>query len=173
MERRTLVWLLVALGLGIPILIELWTFFGLIQAQVDGDEGGGTRPSPDGRRRVGVGDELLPGTDPDETVTEAVVRADEEPWTFVLSVQVRNDEAGAYELRLGSATLGNGDVVEGGASTGQVEPGETTTVTGSWELPPGTTPRAVAVVAILYSDDATPEIYRETVRLAKVPVSGR
>lgn len=179
MERRTLIRLLVGLGLGIPIAIEAATFLGLVGRRVgdgtDGDGGGtatGTETTP--RRRVGVGDELLPQTAPVERVTDMSVRAVDGRWRFEMTVEVRNDLDTAYEFRLGAVTTGSGRTVEGGTSTGTMISGETTTITGTWDLPEGETPETVtasAVIAVVGGE--TPRRVSTRVALARVPVQGR
>lgn len=168
MERRTLIRLLVGLGIGIPVLVEVLTFLGLVETRLfEGDEG---TPTP-GPGRVGVGDELLPDTPATETVTEGVVRGQDTPWVFVLTVEVENAGASAYALQLGSLTLGTGRTVAGGASTGRLPPGGSGQVTGAWEIPQGSTPDALDVVAVEYTDGGTTETSTR-VPLASFPVRG-
>lgn len=172
MERRTLIRLLVGLGIGIPVLVEVLTFLGLIETRLFGDGANGAGRTPtEGPRRVGVGDELLPDTSPAETVTEAVVRGQDQPWVFVLVVEVDNGTENAYELRLGTLTLGSGRTVGGAARTGRIPPGGTSQVTGAWEIPQGSSPDVLEVVAIEYAE-AGPTEMRAQVPLAKVPVHG-
>lgn len=151
MERRTLIRLLVGLGIGVPIAIEAATFFGLFGSRVVGD-GDGTEtpssptetPSPDA---VGVGDELLPATAATDTVTGAEIRTEDGERVFVLTVAVENDTDEGYELRLDALTTDAGTTVSGGGRTTQLDPGEETTVFGRWPLPDDERPRAVIVVA--------------------------
>ncbi len=170
MERRTLVRGLIGLAIGIPVLVEAVTFFGLVERELFGapEATPSGTPTPD---RVGVGEELLPATAPAETVTEAEVRGGDTPWLFVLTVQVENALDVPYELRLGTLTLGNGDAVEGGATTGRIDPGGAGQVTAAWELPQGQTPAAVEAAGVAHRPEG-PEETRETVPLAKVPVHG-
>jgi hypothetical protein len=169
MERRTLIRLLIVLAIAIPVLVEAVTFFGLLEAQLVGGDGEPTAtPTAD---RVGVGDELLPATPPTETVTDAVIRGQDTPWLFVLTVEVQNPTDAPYELQLETLTLGSGQTVAGGASTGRVPPGGTGQVTGAWEIPEGSTPAALAVRAIAHREDGRQET-TAVVDLAKVPVRG-
>lgn len=171
MERRTLVRLLIGLAIGIPVLVEAVTFFGLIEHRLF--DGGG-RDTPIGTAtpdRVGVGEELLPATPPSETVTDAVIRGQDTPWLFVLTVEVENPLDVPYELRLGTLTLADGGTVAGGASSGQVPADGSGEVTGAWELPEGSTPATLAVTGIAHRDDGPDETAAE-VPLAKVPVRG-
>ncbi|MFB6353897.1 MAG: hypothetical protein ABEJ92_07395 [Halobacteriales archaeon] len=169
MERRTLIRLLVGLGIGIPVAVEAVTLLGLVETRLFGD-GGAATPTP-GPRRVGIGDELLADTPQTETLTDAVVRGQGRPWVCVLTIAVDNPTEAAYELRLGTLTLGSGRTVAGGASTGRIAPGGSGRVTGAWEIPQGSTPDALEVVAVDYAG-ATPAATTARVPLAKVPVQG-
>ena len=179
MERRTLIRLLVGLGIGLPVAIEVATFLGLFGSRVGGDgedgNGAGTptpgeteTPPPDA---VGVGDELLPATPQADTVTEAAVRTEDGDRVFVMTVEVDNDTEQGYELRLDALTTREGTTVTGGGRTDQLEPGESATVTGRWELPAGERPGAVIVVATETGPDGSRETVTRRATLADVEES--
>lgn len=179
MERRTFVRLLVALGIGIPVAVEGATFLGLVGSRLGGGDGESTStegPSTTGSptpERVGVGDELLPETTPTDRLTDAAIHATADRWQVELTAEVRNTLNTAYELRFGDLTTDGGRTVAGGGTTGTMASGTETTVTGTWEMPPGTTPAAVRVVGLV----AVPGAERQRrhvrrVRLAKIPVRG-
>lgn len=177
LDRRTLIRLLVGLGIGLPIAIEAATFLGLLSREFggggedeSGTEAGTATPTP---RRVGVGDELLPETAPVERVTDMTLRSAEGRWRFAMTVEVRNDLDTAYEFRLGSVATGGGRAVEGGASTGTMAAGETATITGRWDLPEGEAPDTVGVSAVVAVVGAeTPREVSARVPLERVAVRG-
>ena len=173
MRRRTLVKLLVGLGIGIPVLVEGLTFLGLLRGSLLDGEGreSPTVVSPGGDGRVGVGDELLPGTTPSETVTEMVSVADGGGWTFVFTVDVTNDSDHPYEIRLGPVVTDGGETISGTVSTEQIPPGESGSVTGRWPLPDSAAPDRIVVLARSYPG-TTPATVTEQVRLADVPFRG-
>ncbi len=172
MKRRNLVRLLIALGIGIPILVEGLTFLGLIESHLfGGRRRGDDGDTPTPGRRVGVGDELLPDTPQPETVREMLILAADEPWQFTISVAVENTGDVPYELRLGEVTLSDGSTVKGGGSTGRVPAGESGTAAAQWSIPAGSTPQTVVATGTSYGD-ATPSVSSEVVRLSKVPVQG-
>ena len=149
MKRRTLIRLLVGLGIGIPLLIEGATFLGLIEAQLLGNGGPPATPTgtpPDDG--VAVDGELLPGTVPEDTLSTASVAADQDGRTLTLTVFVENTGDSPYELRLGAVRTREGTQVEGSATTGTVLPGESGTVTEQWELPDGSMPGSVPLAPI-------------------------
>lgn len=174
-RRRWILRLLVGLGIGLPILIEARTFIGLIRVHLlgqDRDDGGTTgTPTPTAEPSVGVGDELLEGTDPTETVREARLRVVDPGWRFELSVAVENTTDAPYELRLGDVRTEAGETVDGDASTGRIAPGESAVVEETWTLPSESRPVTVQVTALSYVEDGV-ELTDETVPLDRVPLEG-
>lgn len=169
MERRTLIRLLIVVGIGVPILIEAATFAGLFGSHVVGD-GGATetetpRPTP-GPDAVRVGDELLPATPQTDTVTGASVGTVDGERTFVLTVEVENDAETGYELRLDALTTDAGTTVTGGGRSEQIPPGANETVTGRWTLPRGEDPAVIIVVATLTEADGSRETVTRRVEVA-------
>lgn len=167
LERRTLIRLLVGLGIGVPVLIEGATLLGLVGDLFGGGDESTATPT-ETAAGVGLGDELLPAAPGTHTVQAAYVAAD--GWTFTLSVGVENTTDRTYELRLRSVTTDGGDVVEGGGESGPIAPGETGSVTGRWELPDGASPDTVEAVAIARNGTVT--TVERTVDLGSVPVQG-
>lgn len=167
LSRRTIIRLLVGLGIGVPIIIETATFFGLVGQELgDGGDGdGGTEtPTVD---RVGEGEELLPETPARETLLDSTIRAREDAWRLTITVDVENTTEMSYQLELGAVTLLDGKTVDGGARTAALAPGDSAAVTGRWDLPPGSTPDAVDATAIVGGSATT-----KTVPLQKIPVQG-
>jgi hypothetical protein len=157
MERRTLIRLLVVFGIGIPLLIEGVTFFGLLEAQLLGGDGGSTpTPSVDG---VTEGEEILPETAPTETLSTVSFSGDGER-TLVLTVRVNNTANDPYELRLGSVTTDDGETVAGNVSTGEIQPGDMTFATAQWTLQSGAQPTSVTVVTITTKNGARQQTER-------------
>lgn len=171
MKRRTLIRLLVGLGIGIPILIEAATFLGLVESRLFGDGSDGNGTGTPAARRVAIGDELLPATVQSETLADAVIRGANDPWVLAITVAVENRGEVPYELRLRDVTLTDGRTVTGRSSTGRIATGASGRVTGAWELPAGSTPDRLAVVSVDYAG-GTPSATAAEVHLAKIPVRG-
>lgn len=169
LSRRTIIRLLVALGLGIPIIVELRTFVSLVGSWVGGDDDTPTAtPVEDA---VGIGDDLLAETDSVERLRSAEVTAtDGDTWPFTVVVDVENASDRYYRLELGAVTTRDGTVVDGGAATDRLVPGESTTLATTWSLPEGGSPRSIAVRAELGS--GTPEVVEREVRLRGIAVEG-
>ena len=142
-DRRRLIRWIAALAFGVPVVVELLTFGGLLEAKLLPGENE-VEPTPTDRPdAVGVGDELLPGTAATETITTSEIREG----TYVFGVDVTNDTDSTVELHTRRLRLRDGTTVEGVSSTGTVDPGGSGMVTAAWGIPDGATPGAVEVVA--------------------------
>lgn len=131
MERRTFIRALIGVSIGIPIAVEGITFSTLFYERLVGSE----QSDRDGSG-VGVGDELLAASSPTDTITEMnLTAASESEWTFTLSVAVENTAEDPYRLKIGPVSLGDGSTVGETVSSGTLDPGASTTVTGEWTVP--------------------------------------
>jgi hypothetical protein len=185
-RRRTVIRLLVGFGIGIPVLVELATFVGLVEQSLlgggdgsddgtgDGDRDGtagddGTEPaSQESTGGVGVGDELLPGTPQRERLSVASFRATEDSWVLTLVVTAENTGSTPYTVQFGPVETDGGRTVEGSSRAVTVAAGETGQVTGTWQLSPGSRPASVVVRTA--TGEAEPTAHE--VRLAPIPVEG-
>jgi len=168
-RRRTLIRILIGIGIGIPILIEGATFLGLVGQQLAGDDredGSETTRTPEAER-VGTGDELLPETPATDTMAAATLLAREEVWKLSITAQIENTTEQSYQFEFGAIHLMGEETVDGGGASDPLAPGESTTVTGRWDLPPGSTPLAVDVTGIVGGERTS-----KTVPLEKIPVQG-
>lgn len=177
MERRTLIRLLVGVGIGIPILVEILTFGGLVGRRVfdggDVDDGDGDVTGDGGddttqeEDTVGVGDELLPATPQAEVLADAAIEANGDR-TFSMTVSVDNVDDQEYEFRLNALTTDAGTTVPGGGQSGLIPPGARTTVVGTWSLPTGERPAFVIAVATMAPVSRSAETVSRRVPLADV-----
>jgi hypothetical protein len=191
-SKRTLIRLLVGFGIGIPLLVEGFTFLGLLEQQFggDGEDAEDTATTTDtAESGVAVGDDLLPETDRSETLVSAALReAGGDRWPLSLTVEVQNSGDTDYEFQILTLHLDDGRTVGGRSSTDRLAPGERRVITAEWSIPAGSTPRAVDVVALVYpadeggspsgnrtrtgDDGGTVETIERRVDLAKIPVRG-
>ncbi len=174
-NRRTLIRLLIGLGIGIPVAVELSTFLGLLEqslfdsrgaspsAASDTETGRTTEPGPD------VGDDLLPEEPVAVVLRDMAVLADGSP-EFVMTVEVLNEGQTPIELRFRSITLESGRTIQGNGSTGRLEVGEETMITGRWQLDDRATPRQVTLVVVGFPSDGDAEVSTHRVPLGHVPV---
>lgn len=172
-SRRTIIRLLVGVGIGVPILIELATFAGLLERSLFGggdrsDGQSGTATTTAATDQVGTGDDLLPETPQRETLTTASFRAGSDRWVLTLVASVENTATEPYRIQFGAVTTESGRTVEGASRSVTVEAGETRQLTGTWQLRPGNRPAAVEVRA----GEESGEMTVHDVRLAPIPVEG-
>jgi len=172
--RRWLIRALIGLGFGIPIAVEGATLLGMLDNQLFGGDGDSDGDASDGTATatepvVAVGDELLPATPPAETLTDAAVVTGDAGRRFRVAVDVENASERAYELQLDAVRTEEGTRIEGGASTGSLDPGASTTLTATYALPDGETPATLSVVGA-ESVGTGERITQRTVRFEDVPV---
>lgn len=159
MERRTYIRALIGVSIGIPIAVEGITFSTLFYERLLGRE----HSDGDGSG-AGVGDELLEATDPTERITEMRLTAEtENEWLFTVSVEIENTTDDPYRLKIGPVSLGDGSTVGEAVSSGTIEAGDSTTVTGEWRIPSGS-----AVDAIWVGGKSGSRSTTELVPLARV-----
>ncbi|WP_439027722.1 CARDB domain-containing protein [Haloarchaeobius sp. DT45] len=150
MERRTIIRLLIVVGIGIPLIIEGATFFGLVSNQLFGGEQPG-----DHREPVGIGDEVVPATEQTERLTDAHFETVDGERRLVVEVTVRNTGNDAYEFRLDAVTLADGTRLTTNATSGELARGETTTVSASWTVAGDAQVDSVNATTVVSSGSAT------------------
>jgi hypothetical protein len=155
--RRTLIRLLVGLGIGIPVLVEGLTFLGLLRSRLfgDGSDGGDetATTADDGPEPVAVGGELLPASEPSETLLDVRLVDADGGRRLAVRVAVDNALSTPYEFSLGPVALADGGTVEGVESR-TVAAGESAPFTARWDLPDGATPVAVTAVGRVSGESA-------------------
>ncbi len=188
-RRRTIIRLLVGFGIGIPVLIELATFVGLIEQSLlggddddgsggnedegeseaaDGSTDGGSRTTATDGAGAGVGDELLPETSQRETLTVASFRAGDDRWVLTLAAEIENTGPEPYTVQFASLVTQDGRRVEGSHRPVTVPSGETGQATGTWQLQPGNRPDSVVVRTTVGDATATDH----EVELGRIPLEG-
>ncbi|MFC6784688.1 hypothetical protein ACFQFD_01390 [Halobaculum halobium] len=155
------------------------TFGGLIGDQLlggddgtDGSSGGddaATESATPAADAVGVGDELLPETQPIETVKTSEIRG-ESPGsrTYILRVVVENPTDEDIELRLTGVSLRDESSLDSVSTSGAIAAGETGEVTGAWDLPTDSMPVAVDAVLRRGGED----VVARSVTLKRPPIRG-
>ena len=161
MERRNFIRALIAVAIGVPVAIEVVTFSRLFTEGLFGEGSGGEKPNGGG---VDVGGDLLPATDATDTIAQmGLEAASESEWTFSMAVEVENTTDQPYRLKIGPVSLGDGSTVGETVSTGEMDPGASTTLRGEWSVPSGSRVEAIWAGGKTGEDTVT-----ERVRLAPV-----
>jgi len=173
LSRRWVIRILVGLGLGIPIAIEARTLVGIVASWLfgDGEEPATTTQQTTAEPTTSIGEELLPATEPADTLEDAWVQLRDDSWRFEVVVSVENTADAPYTLELGAVTTDAGTRVGGTESSGRVEPGASQTVTSAWSLPSGEDPELLAVTGITHAESGDERVERD-VRLGNIPFRG-
>lgn len=174
-EQKTLLRLLIIVGIGLPILIEVVTFGSMMGHHLVGDTGGEAVPETPtaGQAGASVGDPILESSEVSARIEAASVVTADEGWRFTLTVNVTNTGPDPAAVRFDSVTTRSGETIAGAASTGQLPAEETDDVTKSWLLPPGERPATVSVTVLQYPDGESAQSTQYTVALGDIPVSNR
>lgn len=174
-EQKTLLRLLIIVGIGLPILIEVVTFGSMMGHHLMGDTGVEAVPETPtaAEAGAGVGDPILESSAVSARIGAASVVTADEGWRFTLAVNVTNTGSDPAAVRLDSVTTRSGETVSDTASTGQLPVEGTDDVTQSWLLPPGKRPDTVSVTVFVYPDGESVQSTQYTVALGDVPVSNR
>ena len=176
-HQSTLVRALVAVGIGLPLLIEVATFGGMLSHHLAGGQPDATADATTPEERTAVeenvvGDEVLTAAQPTVEIRRASVVTTDDGWQFVLTLSVSNPGPEPTAVRLDAVTTRKGVTVDGRGTTGRLAPGESGRVTGSWLLPAGERPASVRVAVVTGPPDAT-ETTSSAVPLGDIPVSNR
>lgn len=174
-EQKTLLRLLIIVGIGLPILIEVVTFGSMMGHHLVGDTGEEAVPETPTAEQAGasVGDPILESSEVSARIEAASVVTADEGWRFTLTVNVTNTGPDPAAVRFDSVTTRSGETIAGAASTGQLPAEETDDVTKSWLLPPGERPATVSVTVLQYPDGESAQSTQYTVALGDIPVSNR
>ena len=156
MERRNFIRALIAVTIGIPIAVEGVTFSTLFYERLTGKTGTQERPDED---VVNQGEELLPGTEPTETVTSiSVAETSETEWTYTLEVAIENPTEEPYRLKLGPLSMTDDSTIGDTVSSESVDPGGSTTFAAEWTIPSEATVDAIWVGGKLGTADSVTEL---------------
>ncbi|MFC7095881.1 hypothetical protein [Halobaculum marinum] len=176
-SRRRLIRWIAVLAFAVPVVVELLTFGGLLNAQLlpGGDDGEPTSADTETRSptvteaegAVGVGDDLLSAVPAAETVEVSEIRGDPGSRTYILRVAVENTTDSSLELRLTGVTLRDETSLQSVSSTGTIPAGGSGEVTGAWSLPTDSMPVAVDTV-VVRGGEAT----EQSVPLKRPPIRG-
>ncbi|MFB6166253.1 MAG: hypothetical protein ABEJ31_13925 [Haloarculaceae archaeon] len=163
-SRRSFVRYLAPISVAVPVAVEGRTLVGLLRQ----DFGGGTSSydKPTGVA-VGIGGELRPDTPTTERLADATLEPTGDGSRLALTVDVKNTADAPYKLSLGAVTTDADETVDGGATTSSLEPGGSTTLRATYDLPADAAPKAVDTTVTIGNDAS-----KQTVQLAPLPDTG-
>lgn len=153
-RRDYLKWI-VAVAVGIPVLVEVGTFVGMVGAKLDDQH----------PKALSVGDELLPSTQPTETIRTLAVQETDAGRALRIEVDVTNTSQTTYGVAITGIKLDSDETLSEAVETGSLEPGASATLHGEWSLPPDATPVGLDAVAREYTDGTSAVVAAEQRRL--------
>ena len=170
-SSKRIVRILVIVGIGIPVMIELVTLFGLVTDSMDDKKAGTAHRQSMEELRVKPGDEFLPATPAKEIIHSAKVSAQKRKWIFDLELQISGQTDGSYQLKLDSLRTRNGTLIP---STFKWEASTATDpiFKTQWKLPPGEQPDALILSAMFSDTTGQVQNISRKVIFDKVPVRG-
>lgn len=172
-STKTLVRILIAVGIGIPILIESFTLFELFNIHIfSGEKTEQQEEIP--IHRVIEGSQILPGDLPVLTLEHARVWAEPEQWIFEMEMEMDGSPTHPFELTFNQlVTTGEKTIDEPKTIRWEGKGQDDDEYNVKWSIPPGETPLSLTVtLKSIISQDSTHEITRE-VKFGKIPVQYR
>lgn len=170
-----LVPILVIIGIGIPVLVELLTLFNLINVQLFEDEKK-DRPvtqSVTEVRGFGEGDTLFANYRSPVVIDEVKIEVSAQQWhfSFELTYPVGANESTPPQISVDSLELQSGKILQKGEfHSWEVEEGEAPEFKANWELPNGDIPLVIFMSSFQpVASDSVQKIQQE-VTLDDIPV---
>lgn len=173
-STKQLVKILVIVGIGVPVLVELMTLFNLINVQIFEDEKDANSQgfNVEDVRGFGEGDTLFSDQAFAIVIDELRIKVSAQEWRFALGLTSANSssqdelEISVDSLRLQSKKMLSGDE----NNSWEVEQSVPAQVYGEWILPNGDIPTKLFISSYQKTGkDSTKKVSRE-IPLDKVPV---
>jgi hypothetical protein len=173
-STKKLVKILVIVGIGIPILVELMTLFNLINVQIfeDNKDTNGKDFNVEDVRGFGEGDTLFADRQTAVLINQLRVKVSAQEWRFALGM-TSLDSISQDKLQIGVDSMklkSNRMLLGNESSSWEVKQLAPAKVYGEWQLPNGDIPKKLFIsIDQQISEDSTSRISQE-VALDKIPV---
>lgn len=173
-STKRLVKILVILGIGIPVLVELMTLFNLIDSQMFGGDETKVESSEQSVevRTMSEGDSLFTDHSSSITLKRLRVRVSAQEWRFELGLEaVDSLSQDELQIRIDSLKLQSDKILlEEDSSAREIKNERPVTIYTQWELPNGDIPKRMYISSIQkVSLDSVARV-QEEVFLDKIPV---
>jgi hypothetical protein len=173
-STKRLVKILVIVGIGIPVLVELMTLFNLINVQIFEDEKDANSEGFDVEevRGFNEGDTLFTEYSSPLVIDELRIKVSVQKWRFVLGMtSVDSISQDMLQIGVDSLKLQSDKILSGNEnSSWEVTQSKPAKVYGEWELPNGDIPKKLFIgIQQQIGEDSTEKVTQE-VPLDKVPV---
>ncbi len=168
-SRKNLLRILVILGIGIPLLLELFTLFKLFT----GEEKHGEIKITEDVKMVTAGDQVIPVTPPVIVLEYARILASPEEFIFEIELELEDIPGKRFVLELEDLKLKSGQTIKTTkrktwrVSDNSKNEGEFET---NWSIPPGDTPEGLKLKTVIYTDKDEKKEMEHNVIFGKIPV---
>ncbi|SHG19522.1 hypothetical protein SAMN05443144_12121 [Fodinibius roseus] len=173
-SSKRLVKILVIVGIGIPVLVELMTLFNLINVQIFDDEEVQEQPEPVAEvRQVTEGDTLFRDYRFPVTIELLRINVSAQEWRFELGLSVPDSvDREPLEIELDSMQLNSGKILAAGRNRSwNIQEGHTPPrIQAEWELPNGDIPGTLYISSFQQMQNDTASRVQQEVPLGNIPV---
>ncbi len=171
-SRKKLVRILIIVGIGIPVLVELMTLFNLINVQIfENDEEPNRQFQPDTEVQKFVEGDTLFADQPRPLVVDMIrAKVSAQEWRFALQLTNPDTSQSNQDVRIDSLELQSGKVLDMQKTYDWSTDEKVRSILDEWELPSGDIP------VILYISSEQPvsgdsiQFIQQKVRLGNIPV---
>ncbi len=173
-STKRLVKILVIIGIGIPVLVELMTLFNLINVQIFEDEKEVSQQGDDvvEIQEIEEGDTLFADYSNALTINQLRIKVSAQKWRFALGLNpVDSLDQQQLQVEVDSLRLQSGKILPGTGDnpweTEDTVPGE---MSAEWELPNGDIPEMLYISSFQYIESDSTKRIQQEVPLGKIPV---
>lgn len=172
-SNKKLVRILIIVGIGIPVLVELLTLFNLINVQIfEGEqELEQKEESVVEVRKLAEGDTLFTDYASPVIVESMKVKVSARDWRFELIFAYPGGvEKFNPKVRVDSMRLNSGRILQASDSYERQTSGEVPRIRAEWELPSGDIPQMLFIRSVqAVSEDSNQTVYKE-IPIGNIPV---
>ncbi|TYP94067.1 hypothetical protein LX73_1791 [Fodinibius salinus] len=171
-SNKTLVRVLVIVGIGIPVLVELLTLFNLINVQLFEDEKVVKQHAqPVEVQEYMIGDTLFADTAVPITIADMLIKVSTQSWKFELALsRSRRIASAGSSVAIDSLKLKSGEVLSDAQKWKMDKASKADTTTFNWLLPSGDMPTMLYMSAQQSLPKDSTNNLQQQVQLGKIPV---
>lgn len=173
-STKRLVKILVIIGIGIPVLVELMTLFNLINVQIfeDEQEVNQQKESVAEVRAVEEGDTLFADYSNALTINLLRIKVSAQEWRFALGLNpVDRLDQQQLQVEVDSLRLQSGKILSGtGDNLWEIDDTVIVGMSAEWKLPNGDIPEMLYISSFQYIESDSTKRVQQEVPLRKIPV---
>jgi hypothetical protein len=173
-STKRLVRILVIIGIGIPVLVELMTLFNLINVQIFEDEQEVNRQEESviEVRAIEEGDTLFADYSNALAINLLRIKVSAQEWRFALGLSsVDSLDQRQLQVKIDSLRLQSGKILSGtDDNPWEIEDTVPIEMSAEWELPNGDIPEILYISSFQYIESDSTKRIQQEIPLGKIPV---